>query len=86
RFTALAGSPDLGQPLATLARSLQAGGSLGAQFAETQQADSATAAALVSLLEYLLEYLYTLPAHVAHLDRALGQRTEAALAVKNAEG
>ncbi|HEU5330485.1 MAG TPA: hypothetical protein VFU78_20500, partial [Thermomicrobiales bacterium] len=86
RFTTLAGSPELGLPLATLARSLQSGGNLGAQFAETQQADSATAAALVSLLEYLLEYLYTLPAQVARLDQALGQRTEAAPAVKNAEG
>jgi hypothetical protein len=86
RFTALAGSPDLGLPLATLARSLQPGGNLGAQFAETQAADSATATALVSLLEYLLEYLYTLPAQVAHLDRTLAQRDEPAPAPASAAG
>jgi hypothetical protein len=86
RFTALASSPDLGQPLATLARSLQPGGNLGAQFAETQTADSATATALVSLVEYLLEYLYTLPAQVAHLDRTLAQRAEPAPAPESVEG
>src|SRR5205814_5360298 len=52
---------DLSQPLITLADALREGGNIGAHFDEQKEADKETAGAMLDLIEYLLEYVYTLP-------------------------
>jgi|GEM_PF-891932 len=72
----LATTVDLSQPLITLANMVRSGGNIGAHFDEQKEADRDTAEAMVDLIEYLLEYVYTLPGMVTQLDQriaALGQ-------------
>ncbi len=72
----LATAVDLSQPLITLANTVRTGGNIGAHFDELKEADSDTAEAMLDLIEYLLEYVYTLPGMVTQLDQriaALGQ-------------
>ena len=70
--------PDLGKPLITLSHALRTGGNIGSHFDEDKETDQATAETMIDLLEYLLEYVYALPAMVDELDRkiaALGNKS-----------
>jgi hypothetical protein len=70
---------DLAKPLITLSHSLRQGGNISAHFDSTRTPDQATAGAMVDLLEYLLEYVFTLPAMVDELEKrmaALGQQAK----------
>lgn len=61
-------SVDLARPLITLAHSVRQGGNIGAHFDLTRTTDRATAEAMVDLIEYLIEYIYTLPKRIEELD------------------
>jgi len=60
---------DLAKPLTSLADALRKGGNLGAHFDLEREPDEATASQMVDLLEYLMEYLYVLPADVESLHK-----------------
>jgi hypothetical protein len=64
----LSSSIDLGKPLVTLSDALRQNGNLGAHFDSEKEPDRETVAAMLDLLDYLLEYLYTLPAMINELD------------------
>lgn len=69
---------ELGKPIITLSDALREGGNIGSHFDEDKEADQATAEAMIELLEYLLEYVYALPAMIDELDKkiaALGTNT-----------
>jgi hypothetical protein len=61
-------SVDLSQPLITLSNSLRQGGNIGAHFDLERVPDRAVAEAMLELIEYLIEYLYTLPNKIEELD------------------
>jgi hypothetical protein len=58
---------DLAKPLTALAEALRKGGHLGAHFDLERAPDQAAASQMVDLLEYLIQYLYVLPAEVESL-------------------
>lgn len=60
---------DLAQPLITLSNSLKDGGNIGAHFDLTRTTDQATAEAMLDLIDYLIEYIYTLPEMIEEFDR-----------------
>jgi hypothetical protein len=73
---------DLAQPLITLADAVRSGGNIGAHFDHQKEANQETAEAILDLIEYLLEYVYTLPAMVQTLDKrikALSQQPQPTL-------
>lgn len=61
-------SPDLAKPLITLSHSVRQGGNIGAHFDLARTPDRATAEAMLDLIEYLIEYIYTLPKRIEELD------------------
>ncbi len=65
--------PDLGRPIAALADSVRLGGNLGTHFDTDFEPDEELATTMLNLLEYLLEYFFTIPSliHTAQavLDR-----------------
>jgi hypothetical protein len=81
RLERLSESVNLTQPLITLSHAVRKAGNLGAHFDLSKEPDKPTVQAMLELIEYLLEYVYTLPGmidglneHVESLGRA--ERTE----------
>ena len=62
---------DLARPLSSLADALRAGGNLGAHFDSDKEPDQGTAGRMVDFLEYLMEYLYVLPAEVESFRQSI---------------
>lgn len=73
RSLASSESVDLAQPLITLSNALKEGGNIGAHFDLTRTTDRATAAAMLDLIDYLIEYIYTLPGMIEELNRKVQQ-------------
>jgi hypothetical protein len=59
---------DLARPLITLSHSVRQGGNIGAHFDLTRTPDRPTSEAMLDLIEYLIEYIYTLPKRIEELD------------------
>ncbi len=68
QLSELASEIDLSRPLTSLAEAIRKGGNLGAHFDLDREPDEPTASQMVDLLEYLMEYLYVLPADVDSLN------------------
>lgn len=64
-------SVDLSEPLKTLSHAIRQGGNLGAHFDEDREPTADLAEQMVDLLEYLIEYLYTLPKEIAKLEATM---------------
>lgn len=62
---------DLGRPITTLSTAVRQGGNIGAHFDDERSTDQAMATQMLSLVEYLLEYLYVLPRAIEALDARL---------------
>lgn len=60
---------DLAKPITSLADALRKGGNLGAHFDLDTEPDETTASQMVDMLEYLMKYLYVLPADVDSLHQ-----------------
>lgn len=73
---ALSESVDLAQPLITLSHAVREGGNLGAHFDLKTDPDRDVARAVLDLVEYLLEYVYTVPAMVSETNKRLNPPTE----------
>ena len=65
-------APELAKPIITLSHSLREGGNLGAHFDKKKEPDGEMATAMLDLIEYLIEFVYTLPAMIERLDKKLG--------------
>ncbi len=79
RLKALPDNVDLSEPLMTLAHAVREGGNLGSHFDLEKEPDRETAEAMLELIEYFLEYVYTLPRMIEDLNQkleALGQDEE----------
>lgn len=66
-------SVNLAKPLITLSDSLRESGNIGAHFDLTRTTDRPTAEAMLDLIDYLIEYIYTLPEMVEELNRRVQQ-------------
>lgn len=66
-------SVDLAQPLITLSNALRESGNIGAHFDLTRTTDRSTAEAMLDLIDYLIEYIYTLPEMIEELNRKVQQ-------------
>lgn len=62
---------SVAQTLVTLSHSIRRGRNLGAHFNERKSPDQATAEAMLDLIDYLVEYIFVLPATVTKLDSRL---------------
>jgi hypothetical protein len=68
-------SVDLTKPLTSLADALRKGGNLGAHFDDLErEPDQATASRMVDFLEYLMDYLYVLPAEVESFHNTIARQ------------
>ena len=79
RLEELNESVDLAEPLITLSHAVRKAGNLGAHFDLSKEPDKQTVEAMLALIEYLLEYVYTLPGMIEKLNQhveALGQEQE----------
>ena len=68
-------SEDLAKPLNNLSHAIRQGGNLGAHFDMEKEPNAEMSEAMVDLLEYLIEYLYTLPNQIERLDNVLDNET-----------
>ncbi len=68
QLSKLKDSVDLNQPLITLAHAIREGGNIGAHLDLRRDADKDTAEAILDLTEYLLEYIFALPAMIDKLN------------------
>ena len=76
RLEKLSEPVDLAKPLITLAHAIRQVGNLGAHFDLRKEPDRDTVKAQLELIEYLLEYVYTLPGMIEtvnHKVDALGE-------------
>jgi hypothetical protein len=64
---------DLAKPLMALANAVRQGGNLGAHFTKGRRVTPEAAEALLNLTEYLLEYVYALPAMIEALQKKLAE-------------
>lgn len=64
---------DLARPLLTLSDALRESGNIGAHFDLTRTTDRETADAMLDLMDYLIEYIYTLPEMIEGLNRRVQQ-------------
>lgn len=64
---------DLARPLIVLSDALREGGNIGAHFDLTRTTDRDTADAMLDLMDYLIEYIYTLPEMIEELNRRVKQ-------------
>ena len=74
-------SEDLAKPLITLSHTLRQGSNIGAHFDMTRSTDEDMAKAMLDLLDYLVEYVYTLPQRIQAANiriRDLGEEEEPA--------
>jgi hypothetical protein len=72
-------SEDLAKPLITLSHTLREGRNIGAHFDMTRQTNQDMANAMLDLLDYLIEYTYTLPQRIQEANariRDLGEEEE----------
>ena len=69
---------DLSKPLRTLSHAIRQGGNLGAHFDPEREPTAEQARQMVDLLEYLIEYLYTLPGDITRLEEALSDKPQGA--------
>lgn len=65
---------DLDKPLVDLSHTVRKGGNLGAHFDLEKEPDEKTAQAILDMIEYFLEYLYTLPRMIAQLEKNLSSK------------
>ena len=75
----LSQSVNLAEPLITLSHAIRKVGNLGAHFDLRKEPDSETVQAQLELIEYLLEYVYTLPGQINALNErveTLGEKEE----------
>lgn len=75
----LADNVDLAEPLVTLSQAVKEGGNLGSHFDLEKEPDREISEAMLELVEYFLEYVYTLPREIEDLNQkleALGQEDE----------
>lgn len=75
----LSQSVNLAEPLITLSHAIRKVGNLGAHFDLRKEPDSDTVQAQLELIEYLLEYVYTLPGQINALNEkveTLGKEAE----------
>lgn len=80
RLEKLNESVNLAQPLITLSHAVRKAGNLGAHFDLRKEPDKQTVQAMLELIEYMLEYVYTLPGMIEKLNQhveALGQEEAA---------
>jgi hypothetical protein len=72
---------DLAKPLTSLADALREGGNLGAHFDDLErEPDQAAAGQMLDFLDYLMDYLYVLPAKVESFRNMIGGQSEGAAA------
>ncbi len=64
----LGNSVDLSKPLIDLSDAVRHGGNIDAHFDEDREADEELARSALDLIEYLMEYVYTLPGMVSDLN------------------
>ncbi len=62
---------DLAAPLNALSHAIRQGGNLGAHFDMVKEPDEQLAKKMVALLEYLITYLYELPAEIEQIEKSL---------------
>ena len=62
---------DLSAPLHKLSHAVREGGNLGAHFDLDKEPTEELAKILVSLVQYLIEFLYVLPSNIEKLEKAL---------------
>jgi hypothetical protein len=77
---------DLTAPLRMLSHAIRQGGNLGAHFDEEREPTAEQAQQMVDLLEYLIDYLYTLPENISRLERALSVTPEESAATEETNG
>lgn len=65
---------DLGRPITSLADSVRLGGNMGAHFDMEAEPDHELARTMLDLLEYLLEYFFTIPRLIAQAQGVLDRR------------
>jgi hypothetical protein len=65
----LGNSVDLSKPLIDLSNAVRHGGNIGVHFDEDGEADEELARAALDLVDYLMEYVYTLPGMVEDLNK-----------------
>lgn len=68
RLEKLGESVDLAKPLITLSHAVRQAGNLGAHYDLEKEPDKQTVEATLDLIEYLLEYVYTLPKRIDALN------------------
>ena len=76
QIRSLSKSDDLGKPLVTLSDLIREGGNIGAHFDLDQEPDRDMARAMLDLLDYLLEYMYGLPAMIEKLKNRISESGE----------
>ncbi|KJZ20586.1 DUF4145 domain-containing protein [Loktanella sp. S4079] len=67
---------DLAAPLKRLSDAIRNGGNLGAHFDMEYEPDDTMARQLVELLDYLIEYLYSLPNKIEALENVIDPRED----------
>ncbi len=65
---------DLGKPITSLADSVRLGGNLGAHFDMGADPDEELAKTMLDLLEYLLEYFFTIPKLIESAQSVLDKK------------
>lgn len=66
---------DLGKPITSLADSVRLGGNIGAHFKLDIEPDRELAKTMLDLLEYLLEYFFTIPQLIEETKKVLDKPT-----------
>jgi hypothetical protein len=77
-------STDLSAPLRLLAHAIRQGGNLGAHFDAEREPTAELAQQMVDLLEYLIEFLYSLPRQITDLEEQLSSSPPAEVDIEPA--
>lgn len=64
---------NLQRPILTLTDAIRLGRNIGAHFDEEREPDEATTEMMLDMLDYLIEYLYILPARIEKLREKVGR-------------
>ena len=86
RIKTLSQSADLAKPLTTLSDLLREGGNIGAHFDLDREPDKEMARAMLDLLDYLLEYVYGLPAKIEALKNRIAELNQQSTEKTEADG
>jgi len=74
---------NLAEPLTSLADALREGGNLGAHFDDLErEPDQATASQMLDFLDYLVDYVYVLPAKVQSFRNMIGEQNQGTTAAR----